>query len=180
MWTPVQPTPVAADTLPSSMPPSPQEESAERFRKALKKGASFIKHTQNKKPATRVLWVSDALDKIYWGTNRSRAAKDVMVAQIASVETGRLDGIASKHRTGVNATDVLSLVGKEGVDDVDLQVPSAGNGLSRDDWAAAFTWLLSTVPAGTVTPPLASRVDAPSEATTSPGVSPPPNPGRRA
>ncbi|XRB19748.1 hypothetical protein RI054_22g95950 [Pseudoscourfieldia marina] len=180
VWTPVQPTPVAADTLPSSMPPSPQEESAERFRKALKKGASFIKHTQNKKPATRVLWVSDALDKICWGTNRSRSAKDVMVAQIASVETGRLDGIASKHRTGVNATDVLSLVGKEGVDDVDLQVPSAGNGLSRDDWAAAFTWLLSTVPAGTVTPPLASRVDAPSEATTSPGVSPPPNPGRRA
>ena len=111
------------------------------MKRALVKGGVFLKHGKRGSPHRRYVWVSGALDAVLWKalTRGSKTKKAIPTSDLLSVETGHATAVLG--RKGVakhsSADRCFSLVAKGRT--LDLEADSEA---TRDQWVAAFEWLV--------------------------------------
>jgi hypothetical protein len=98
------------------------------------------------------LWLSEDLRRLYWARSRKTgsmaallgsAPREMPVADVVELVLGKGTDVTAATGAAVPAESLLSLRCKQRT--IDLQVPPSGNGLTRDQWAALFSWLLHDV-----------------------------------
>jgi len=98
------------------------------------------------------LWLSEDLRRLYWARSRPvgslaallfPAPRELPVSDVVELSLGKCTELTLATGDGVPAASLLSLRCMQRT--IDLCVPPSGNGLTRDQWAALFSWLLHDV-----------------------------------
>lgn len=124
-------------------------------RQLLTHGGVFLKHGRSGAPHPRCVWVDPDLRTVQWrDPEQARPAGEVLVSSITQVLSGRHTPVfkRNKGRTGRDGA-CLSLVAADRT--LDLEVEILGEALesgcspeeerARDEWVAAFRWLVGAV-----------------------------------
>lgn len=124
----------------------------------LRRGGLFIKHNHHGRGShERYVWITEDMDTICWGTRRGGvkrgadplgsttkthpSSSTLPVSLISKVVKGKSTAVTMALGRRVETDALLSL--ESPMRTLDLQLPAKGNGLTRDQWASLFEWIIA-------------------------------------